>query len=489
MPAFGFQKFHYHTIEELREEIAYEGIDNIHLTEDLSPLGYPVKVGTHIASNAMAILPMEGCDCNLDGSPSYMTCRRYLRFAAGGSSLIWWEANTVVEEGKANPSAMMINKDNINEFSDLVANTKEIAREKNNVNLLNIIQLTHSGRYSRPHNKPEPMVAFRDPILDPRSGVVSDDQVVTDTYLDDLIEHYVEAALNAQEAGFDGVDIKAVHKYLVSELLGGFTRRGRYGGEKLENRARFLLQTIKAVREAVGPDFIIACRINVFDVHPYPYGFGVEKNNPFAWDSSEPKRLIKMLIDEGVDLLGLSSSNPYYIYPQWGRPFDMAPAGIPLPKDSQLKIIASCFRYVSELQDIAGNIPIVGNEYSWLRQFWPNAGAANLSKRCCGFVGQGRSSFAYPDAARDILLKGHLDPKKCCIACSKCTQIMRDHGSTGCVVRDQKIFLSIYKAGRALAKAKAEGSMTAIKQAEAEQIDTKKQAMQEAKNDLVILKK
>lgn len=59
----------------------------------------------------------------------------------------------------------------------------------------------------------------------------------------------------------------------------GRTTKGRYGGPKLENRARFLLQTVKAVREACGPDFIVASRMNVFDVHPYPYGFGVDRDD------------------------------------------------------------------------------------------------------------------------------------------------------------------------------------------------------------------
>lgn len=311
----GFQRFHYKTLDELRTQIDKEQVD-IKLSDDVSALAHPVRVGSRVAANSLAILPMEGCDSQQDGSPSDMTRRRYLRFAAGGSSLVWWEANTVVEEGKANPQAMMVTSDNLSSFADLVTQTKRIARTTNNIDVLNVIQLTYSGRYSRPIDKLQPLIAFRDPLLDPRMGITSDECVVSDAYLDELTGHYVDAALNAQKAGFDGVDIKAVHKYLISELLGAFTREGPYGGERLENRARFLLQTVREVRRAVGPDFIVASRLNVFDVHPYPYGFGVARDNPFVWDSSEPKQLIKMLVDEGVDLLGLSSSNPYYLYPQ-----------------------------------------------------------------------------------------------------------------------------------------------------------------------------
>ncbi|HCB90442.1 MAG TPA: NADH:flavin oxidoreductase [Ruminococcaceae bacterium] len=445
--------FRFQTLDELKKEIEKEGV-RIDLTTDLSPLKQPVEIGPQTSSNSMAVLPMEGCDCNLDGSPSELTKRRYLRYARGGSGLIWWEANAVVEEGKSNPHALIITKENVNSFRKLVHETKKAAKEENGVSLINILQLTHSGRYSRPADVPAPMVAFRDPLLDPRSGVVRDNQVVSDDYLDSLTGKFVEAALLAKEAGFDGVDIKAVHKYLVSELLGGFTRKGKYGGESLENRSRFLIQTVKAVRQAVGKDFIVACRLNVFDAHPYPYGFGCDRKDMWKWDSTEPVALIKMLVSSGVDLLALSSSNPYYIYPQFGRPFDIPSLGVPAPKESQLSIIEKMFEFTRVAQKAAGSVPVVGNGYSWLRQFIPNAGAANLKSHSCSMVGLGRSSFAYPDAPYDIFNKGAMDPRKVCVTCSKCTQIMRDHGSTGCVVRDAKVYLPIYREARAAAQAK-----------------------------------
>ena len=60
-------------------------------------------------------------------------------------------------------------------------------------------------------------------------------------------------------------------------------------------------------------------------------------------------------------------------------------------------------------------------------------------------VGFGRMSFAYPDAPKDLKENGALDPRKVCIACSKCTQIMRDHGTTGCVVRNSAIYAPLFK--------------------------------------------
>lgn len=453
MSESGFKRFHYHTRAELQDEIAAEGL-NIPLASDSSILTKPVRVDTHEAPNALAILPMEGCDAHPDGTPAELTRRRYLRTAAGGSGLVWWEGNAVVEEGRPSPTSLMITRDTVGAFANLIEECKQAARDHAGHEPLNIMQLTHSGRYSRPVDTPAPMVAFRDPLLDPGSGVTRDEQVVSDTYLDELTGHFVESAQCAEQAGFDGVDIKAANKYLLSELLGAYTREGCYGGEAFENRTRFLLQTVKAVRQATSPDFIVASRFGAFDVHPYPYGFGVDRENQFAWDATEPKLLTKQLIDAGATLLSTCISNPYYDYGMWGQPLDNVCVGNPAPTESQLKIIELCLRVTGELQDTAGDVPLVINEMSWLRQFFPQVTAAYLNAHTTGFIGQGRLGFAYPDAAHDIITTGAMDPKKCCIACSRCSQIASDHGFAGCVVRDYEVYGPIYKASRAAARAR-----------------------------------
>ena len=78
----------------------------------------------------------------------------------------------------------------------------------------------------------------------------------------------------------------------------------------------------------------------------------------------------------------------------------------------------------------------------------PYVGAGVLKNKLAGVMGTGRMSFAYPDYAKELLAGRKLDPNKVCIACSACTQIMRDGGTTGCVVRDNKIYGPIYRHGR-----------------------------------------
>ncbi len=443
------EKFNFKTLDEVKEKIAALGAD-VKISGDLTPLHAPVKVGNRIAPNGIAVLPMEGCDSNPDGSPSELVERRYMRFAEGGAGLIWWEACAVVVEGRANSLQMMMTRDNLDQFKALVERCNLAAAEKNGADHrpVNILQLTHSGRYSRPvGHKAAPIVPQHDPLLDPRVGLDPEAPVVTDAYLDALTGRYVESALMAREAGFDGVDIKSCHRYLLSELLASHTREGKYGGS-FENRTRFLRQTIRAVRQAVGEDFIIACRFNVFDAHPYPYGFGCDKEDMWKFDPTEPMALVRMVCEEGVDLLSNSAGNPYYIYPQVTRPFDLSSMGIPTPDEHPLESMARLFDFTRQIQKAAGEVPVVGNGYTWLRQFLPYAGAANLLDKSCSFVGLGRSSIAYPDAPRDILTKGAMDPGKCCITCSKCTQIMRDHGRTGCVIRDSGIYAKLYKEAR-----------------------------------------
>ncbi|MFA5659534.1 MAG: NADH:flavin oxidoreductase [Oscillospiraceae bacterium] len=443
------EKFNFKTIDDVNAKIDELKL-KIKLDNDFSVFKNKVKVGNKFAPNAFAVLPMEGCDSNSDGSPSELVTRRYERFAGGGAGLLWWEACAVVNEGRANPLQMMLTKENIGEFEKLVKASVNAAVSANGEENkpLNILQLTHSGRYSRPAgHKPMPIVPQHDPILDPRVGLDESSPVITDAYLDSLTEKYVASAILAKEAGFDGVDIKSCHRYLLSELLASHTREGKYGGS-FENRTRFLIQTIKAVREAAGKDFIIASRFNVFDAHPYPYGFGCDKGNMWKYDPTEPMQLVRLMIESGVELLSNSAGNPYYIYPQVTRPFDQSSMGIPVPDEHPLESMERLFEFTRSIQKAAGDIPVVGNGYTWLRQFLPFAGAANLKDKSCSFVGLGRSSFAYPDAVRDVLNKGTMDSAKACISCSKCTQIMRDHGKTGCVIRDGKIYAPLFKEAR-----------------------------------------
>ncbi len=450
------EKFSYKTEKELKNAISSKGL-NIRLSDDLSSLSKPLVINGKKTENRFAILPMEGCDSELDGSPSFLVSRRYLRFFTGGAGLVWWEANAVVEEGRANEHQMMLTDSNLPLFRAQLKMLKNEAEKVNGYSPISILQLTHSGRYSRPSgHKPAPLVPQRDPILDPRTGVVSDNQIVTDEYLESLIPHYVRSAELAREAGYDGVDVKACHRYLLSELLASHTRGGRFGGS-FENRISLILEIIRSIKKSVGDDFIIASRFNVFDAHPYPYGFGEDKEDFWKFDEEEPMSFVKRIVEEGVSLLSNSAGNPYYIYPQVTRPFDTSSEGIPVPEEHQLQSIDRLFSFTEKIQKAAGDVPVIGNGYTWLREFLANAGAANIEDGRCQMVGLGREGIAYPDAPNDVLKHGGMERGKCCITCSKCTQMMRDHGMDGCVVRDSELYAPMFQRQHKEAKERTNG--------------------------------
>ena len=433
------ERFNFETLADIKNKASELGL-GIGFDENLEILGKPVTIGHLSCANRFAVLPMEGCDSNTDGSPSPLVRERYLKYAEGGFGLIWFEANAIVPEGRANELQMMLTASNVSKFRDLVRDVDELSMKKHGFKPIKILQLTHSGRYCRPEGHlSRPLVPQHDPFLDKGNEVI-----VSDEYLDSLVERYVISAMLAREAGFDGVDIKACHRYLVSELLASHTREGRYGGS-FENRSRLLLSSIRAVKKALEDDFIVASRFNVFDAHPYPYGFGCDKEDMWKFDPSEPERLVREMVNAGVGLLSNSGGNPYYIYPQVTRPFDKSSYGIPVPEEHPLESVDRLFHLTEVVQKAAGDVPVIGNGYSWLRNFLPNAAAANIRAGRCTLVGLGRESFAYPNAPADVLEKGAMDPKKCCITCSLCTQIMRDHGTTGCVIRNSGVYMPLYK--------------------------------------------
>ena len=99
----------------------------------------------------------------------------------------------------------------------------------------------------------------------------------------------------------------------------------------------------------------------------------------------------------------------------------------------------------ADIQKAVPEVPIVATGFSWLREFGAASAAGGIKEGWFQLAGFGRQSIAYPDFAKDILDKGEMDRKKCCIACGKCTELMRLDGVTGCVVQDAEVYRSIYK--------------------------------------------
>jgi len=445
------ERFRFKDRFALERKVAELGLD-IPFSDDIAVLFSPIVVARRILPNRFVILPMEGADADLTGRPSELTRRRYRNFALGGARLIWFEATAVTSAGRSNPRQLWINPQTQDGFQTLVKETRLAAHRRfgPDYDLLIVLQLTHSGRFSKPDGRPAPVIAQHNPLLDAKLGLAADYPLVSDSELDRLQEEYVDAASLAREAGFDGVDIKACHGYLVSELLAAFTRSdSRYGGT-FENRTRFLVETAEKIKLKVRGLFVTS-RLSVYDSLPYPYGFGVSRSNPGNPDLSEPKKLIKRLKNIDLPILNISIGIPAY-QSHYGRPYNKPLIGQPLPDEHPLVGVERWLRLTSEIQKAFPALPVVGAGYSWLRHFFPYVAAGMVATEKASLVGLGRESLAYPGWVNALAADGVLDQSKVCVCCSKCSQMLRAGRPVGCAVQDAKNYTSEYRNARKTAR-------------------------------------
>ncbi|MBE6717163.1 MAG: flavin oxidoreductase/NADH oxidase [Ruminococcaceae bacterium] len=429
----------YTTTEEFTQQ--NRGLEcELPFSENLEVLKNEIKINDKSIKNRLACQAMEGCDGNADGTPGELTLRRYDRFAKGGAGLIWYEATAVLPEGKANPRQLYINENNLDTFKRQVERIKETAIKENGIEPVVIMQATHSGRYSKPEGVPAPLIAYNNPIFE-KDSPISSERIVTDEYIDRVKEALINASSLAEKSGFDGVDIKACHRYLNCELLSAYKREGRYGGD-FYNRTRLLRESILGAMEITGKNFIVTSRMNVYDGFPYPYGFGVNEGSGIDIDLSEPVELIKILSSYGVKLLNITMGNPYF-NPHVNRPF--AKGGY-THEEHPLEGVTRMLRGISEIKREVPEMKIISSAMSYLGIAAPFVAAGFIEQGGFDIAGFGRTVFAYPDFANDILKKGGMDKNKICICCSKCTEIMRTPGGTpGCVIRDKDVYAPIYK--------------------------------------------
>jgi 2,4-dienoyl-CoA reductase-like NADH-dependent reductase (Old Yellow Enzyme family) len=432
-------RFDFRSPADLLEKAAELGF-RIPFSEDIGILLKPVTLSGQTLKNRLAIHPLEGADAAPDGGPGEWTFRRYERFAQGGSGMIWFEAASVVPEGRSNPRQLRLTATNLDEFKRLVERTRTAARkgdDRERPDPFLILQLTHSGRFAKPEGTPAPVVSRRDPILDSFLPSGAQPTIASDDDLQALGEAFVEAARLASFAGFDGVDIKACHGYLLAELLSGFAREGRFGGT-YENRTRLLREIVSEIRTAV-PKLSVSVRLNVWDGFPHPSGFGADPGFPDRENATEPLRLATDLTENKVDFLNVSAGIPHYL-PHIGRPFDQPVRGGGPSPEHPLAGVSRLLRLAGIIQSGIPFLPVVGTGYSWLRFLFPQVAAAIVSSGQASLIGLGRLAFAYPDFVRDLETDGRLNPRKICTACSGCSTLLRAARPVGCVVRDAGIY-------------------------------------------------
>ena len=392
----------------------------------------PINIHNRKVHNRVVFQPMEGCDGTENGGIGELTRRRYLRFAEGGAGVIWFEATAVSPEGRANPRQLYINDETVESFQYLVTEIKQTALDTCGFEPLIIVQLTHSGRFSKPNGTPEPIVAYRNSLWE-KDKENQPYVIATDDYCKTIPEKYAKASKLALQAGFDGIDIKCCHGYLFNEFLSAKDRDGIYGGS-LENRTRLYFECIDAVKESVGDSMIVTTRLNACDCFPYPYGYGVDENNNI--DLCETKIIIENLEKKGVELIDITLGNPYLI-PHINRPC------INSPEDGNMGL-KRIYDVTKELKNSFPNVKIVSSGLSFPGENAMEYAEKLINENVCDFAGFGRMTFAYPMFYRDYLENGKLDKSKVCLKCSKCSELMRNGTVSGCPIRDTETYMPYY---------------------------------------------
>lgn len=442
-------------LRELQLDIPVD--DEVLSSNDGSPMASPLQLGPLTAGNRWCIHPMEGWDANTDGSPTEHTLRRWRNFGMSGAKFIWGgEAAAVQRDGRANPNqtlGMPENERGLIQLREALLTTHE-EHFAETQDLVIGLQLTHSGRFCRPSSKQlEPRIAYHHPLLDEKFGIdPTDDSVVwTDAQLDELIVSYVDAAKTAQRAGFQFVDVKACHGYLLHEFLSARTRTGRYGGD-FAGRTNLLLSIIRAIQTEL-PDLVIMVRLSLFDTPPFrtsrdagkpmdyasllPYeiGFGVDAADPMQMDLSEPIQLLQLLREHGVVAVNLSCGSPYY-NPHIMRPAIFPPSDGYQPPEDPLVGVARQIHCAKACKEVVPDLPMVGTGYTYLQDYLVHVAQAVVRQGWIDSVGLGRMVLSYPDLPADTLAGRPNQRKKVCRTFSDCTTAPRNGIISGCFPLD-----------------------------------------------------
>jgi 2,4-dienoyl-CoA reductase (NADPH2) len=443
-----FEPFKYRSLTDLEKKLKKLMIP-LPISSNIEILKDSIQIKNVTIPNRLAVQPMEGFDANLDGSPSELTYRRYTRYSKGGVGLIWFEATAISDNCRSNEHQLMLSEDNINEFKKFttrIRNESDKTLESLGFEYPSslILQLNHSGRYTKRDGKSFPIKICPNLNLDESTSMIRDKGIIiSDDELQEIEELWVQKAILAKEAGFDGVDIKACHGYLISDLLSARNRQDSlYGGKEFKKRSKFYFNIINRLQNIFRKetDFMITSRLGVYDGNPYPIGFGVKpienEKFPATIELTEPVELINELGELGITLINISAGNPHQ-KPHITRPYDMPIKGGSFPNEHPLLSVYRMIYLTSMIKDlISKEIKVVGSGYSYFRQYSVNLASGVIENSMADICGFGRMSFANPDFARQIFQQGIIDKRKSCISCSKCSQLMREGKNTGCVIRD-----------------------------------------------------
>ncbi|AXI02275.1 NADH:flavin oxidoreductase/NADH oxidase family protein [Aquirhabdus parva] len=246
-----------------------------------------------IIPNRIAKAAMEENMADADQAPSKPLMRLYQAWAEGGAGLLL--TGNVMVDGRAmtGPGGVVLeNEKNLDKFRQWA----QIGRSRGAQFWM---QINHPGRQVQAAMGQEtwaPSAIALD--LGKMSKFFGQPKSMTEAEIAEVIQRFVHTAQLAEKAGFTGVEVHAAHGYLLSQFLSPLSnqRTDQWGG-RLENRARLLLEIVKAIRNTVSPQFAVSVKLNSADFQRG--GFSAE----------DAKQVVEMLNGLAVDLVELSGGS------------------------------------------------------------------------------------------------------------------------------------------------------------------------------------
>ncbi len=331
----------------------------------------PGRIGGMEIRNRI-VMPSMSTGYSGDGYASERMRDYYEERARGGVGLIIVEANCIESRARRWSDRLLIDDDKY--IPRLLELTEAIHRHGAKV----AQQIGHGGRTIRSSFTGVQPVA-PSPIPEP-GGEVPHELTVAE--IREIVGHFAQAADRAKRAGFDAVEVHGAHTNLITQFLmpSSNQRKDEYGGE-LKNRARFMLEVVKAIRLAVGPDYPFWCRID-----------GEENGFMGITPLEELQELVRMLQESGVDAINVSGV-PYC------RPYFSTPAYF-------VNVAAAVKQVV--------RIPVI--VAGWIT---PEVGESVLKQGKADFIGMGRPLIADPQFPNKVAA-GNMEDITPCIRCLEC---------------------------------------------------------------------
>ena len=202
------------------------------------------------------------------------------------------------------------------------------------------------------------------------------------------------------------------------------------------SRAPQEIKMLFAVLPAADQNFFLTSRINACDGFPYPWGFGVEKDEGIREDYTQVNALIGVLKQEAeLPIVNITVGNPYF-NPYVNRPYDFGPVE---PQEHPFVGVSRMLEAAAAVKQAHPELLVVCSGLSYMREFGGRIAAAEIAAGRFDFAGFGRLALAAPDFA-DKLLHDTLARRECCVTCTNCSNLMRMFRPAGCIVHDRTLY-------------------------------------------------